>query len=594
MKHIRIGTLLTLVAFILASCTGRGMDSHLNEADPTGLLPSVEALDLLQGDARSASASMELPGKDAQASGGDATVNGDELELVSSSSASAWAIYRFDLSAGDPVESLDVNLGALSGEYWLAIADYDNGRWNFIDSYDADATADLGMVAGRYASGLDHAFAAVLCHGGDTASVASIRLNVSGPKPPDWIHTFGVDSLHEVVECSTFDAAGNIIVGLRTYEDAGELGYLTLLRYSADGTRTAAKRLHFASGTTADFMFTDASGNIFIAGMNGSDPHIMQLDGDLNIVAHKEIDCQLSFLSGVAMDGSGNFYLVGHGGFDIYLLRVNADYTLEWGRTWGADIDFRDSQVCVANDSVFVYDRLDGGIIEPWEILVAEFGLDGTSKGVTSWETSSKSGPRSARMIAHGGGILFVSQYIWTENDILQNYIELLQFDSSMELSSHQQLRYPTAETGIRLRDLLIDSTGAICALQTPRIGDDDTGISLLRVRNGAGEGSFHMAGTGGDRTLLSLGDFGSLLAGPSGELYISGGSQVVGDVNLYPLSLESVPTVFNLLDNNITVSNYSANGVLDISLAFEDLPLGTDDTPDAGDLDAMLAKVQF
>ncbi|MCB1186442.1 PQQ-binding-like beta-propeller repeat protein [bacterium] len=122
-----------------------------------------------------------IPGVERFSSSGDVTDNGEASQLVSEAEATSQAMYRIPLGGGHPgVVSVDANLLAGKG-YYLGLADYGSGRWNWHGPFTDNHVRITTALQGPYTSSLGSLFISVLVSGGSAADVVGIGVNTEDP-----------------------------------------------------------------------------------------------------------------------------------------------------------------------------------------------------------------------------------------------------------------------------------------------------------------------------------------------------------------------------------------------------------------------------
>lgn len=146
MRHIL--PILILLLSIACSCGGQ-------QAAPAGqdLPPAVTAaqsqhglpaLDTLRES--SLAFSLEQDGNMATAQSPTAIVDGSELLLPSGSNFASWGIWSFD-SGYDYPTMLNAVVNVPDGdEFWLAVSDYEDGRWQFSGPYGSGVAIELSSA----------------------------------------------------------------------------------------------------------------------------------------------------------------------------------------------------------------------------------------------------------------------------------------------------------------------------------------------------------------------------------------------------------------------------------------------------------------
>ena len=117
------------------------------------------------------------PGIERYSESGDVTDNGEASRITSVTGGSASAMYRIPLAGNQPgVVSVDANLLSGTG-YYLGIADYDGGRWNWHGPFTDNHVRISTARPGPWTSSLGNLFVAVLVHNGAATDVVGIGVN---------------------------------------------------------------------------------------------------------------------------------------------------------------------------------------------------------------------------------------------------------------------------------------------------------------------------------------------------------------------------------------------------------------------------------
>ncbi|MEZ5337610.1 MAG: hypothetical protein R3F46_05040 [bacterium] len=168
--------ILILMLAITCSCGARQAVPAGNGTPVTA--PGTEsqhglpALDTLRNP--SISYSHEQDGSMAAQQSLTAIVDGSELSLPSGSNFASWGIWSFDCGYDYPT-LLNAVVDVPDGdEFWLAVSDYDSGRWRFSGPYGSGVAIELSS-ANRSPLNLLHV--AVLTGGGSSVSVQKLVLS---------------------------------------------------------------------------------------------------------------------------------------------------------------------------------------------------------------------------------------------------------------------------------------------------------------------------------------------------------------------------------------------------------------------------------
>jgi hypothetical protein len=182
---------------LLAACGGRGSTSSPNRsylpAQPTPqlmqLAPPLPSAEPFIAQRMAATAQAELKGSQAfQTSASHAVTLGARLQLISTAGASAdaaaWGMYRFNGAPGEKLEAAGFSAilrAHPSGQrIWLAVSNYAQQRWEWLDGGDAPTgEVALSGAAGAYSGSGGQTYVLLLAHGGMEFDVDTLYLRYS-------------------------------------------------------------------------------------------------------------------------------------------------------------------------------------------------------------------------------------------------------------------------------------------------------------------------------------------------------------------------------------------------------------------------------
>ena len=160
----------TLAGLLLALLPAAARHSSAGDAADVRL----PALDMLRSVSNTGDA--EQDGSAAWMTGGNAAANGTEMEYGTvNGTVAGWSIHCFDLA--DPFSKATVNLTAALGGVYIAVADFQTGRWDFSGPFAGNRQLELDNTANR--SGAGNLFIAVLATR-DNSSLQSISVDGGG------------------------------------------------------------------------------------------------------------------------------------------------------------------------------------------------------------------------------------------------------------------------------------------------------------------------------------------------------------------------------------------------------------------------------
>jgi PKD repeat protein len=124
--------------------------------------------------------SLFTPGVERFDDGGSAVDNGEACALTAPAAGLSYALYRFTLGGGEPSAlAVDANLlpvGAKRAEYWVGVANYGRGRWEWHGPMpEAQVTLTLNKTD-SYTSPLGNTFVAVAVHDGAQLDVVGVTV----------------------------------------------------------------------------------------------------------------------------------------------------------------------------------------------------------------------------------------------------------------------------------------------------------------------------------------------------------------------------------------------------------------------------------
>lgn len=212
-------TLTFLITLMLVSCNGNGIPvpaapradlhpiaapvgtagwpdalpadyPHPGEAlDNGGMVPATGGARYFSREASIISVDSEVRlGYDTEFRGGDVADVGDALALSSGlpgDNEVSFAVYRLPLGGSQPgVVAADVNLrydgsGNLS-RYWLGVADYDAGRWQWHGPF-SESHGRVVLPSGNYSSDLGSTYVSMLCCDGANFDVVAVGVSPVDP-----------------------------------------------------------------------------------------------------------------------------------------------------------------------------------------------------------------------------------------------------------------------------------------------------------------------------------------------------------------------------------------------------------------------------
>ncbi|MCB1221033.1 MAG: PQQ-binding-like beta-propeller repeat protein [Planctomycetales bacterium] len=207
-----------------------------------------------------------IPGVERFNSSGDVTDNGDASHISSVAGTSSQAMYRIPLAGGHPgVVSVDANLLAGKG-YYLGLADYGSGRWNWHGPFTDNHVRISTALQGPYTSGLGSLFVSVLVHGGGVADVVGIGVNTEDPAD--------TTAPGQPTGLSATALNGGLLLSWDAVEDTGLAGY----------------RIYYSAGS---FISGSAAGVSHVDSLEGLARHMLPASGS-------------TFIRVSALDISGN------------------------------------------------------------------------------------------------------------------------------------------------------------------------------------------------------------------------------------------------------------------------------------------------
>ena len=163
---------LLAVALLVSSCTSPVLDANTDYIPPPGHSLFETVADLPGGvDLREPSASSPAdvdPLSYMESAGLVSSISDSVLLDSEAGGSSSWVMYGYDLAGSDPVGlGLELQFPGEPGG-WLALADYDAGRWSW--HFLADANADLPDLTEFSDTALksagDRLYFVILSHGG--------------------------------------------------------------------------------------------------------------------------------------------------------------------------------------------------------------------------------------------------------------------------------------------------------------------------------------------------------------------------------------------------------------------------------------------
>jgi outer membrane protein assembly factor BamB len=117
------------------------------------------------------------PGVERYSESGEVIDNGEASRISSAPGSSASAMYRIALGGNQPgVVSVDANLLSGTG-YYLGIADYDSGRWNWHGPFTDNHVRISTARPGPWTSNFGNLFVSVLAYAGAAVDVVGIGVN---------------------------------------------------------------------------------------------------------------------------------------------------------------------------------------------------------------------------------------------------------------------------------------------------------------------------------------------------------------------------------------------------------------------------------
>lgn len=348
---------LLLVLGCCAAC-GSGQDGQrLAETARTTIsagLPSLPDAAEAGPVRRSSNAELLQDGSTAFRHGTNVQISGSLAQFFAAPGALAYSIYEFDVPVTRQLlhASYTVSTRSSGAQVWLALSNYDSGRWDIIGSADADSQSfELSAAAGTYSNAAGKLYVAVIGFDSLSWDLEEVSIQI-GPYPLNgWAHTWGLSGSDGVGGLAV-DSDENVYVcgQLSTGTDAPS-NKLGIVKFDKDGNKLASKSYYLNSldalfGTQRGLLTADSNGNLLICGQTvdeSNEQHtvVLKLGPALNLLWQKSFSAQsLDVINEISVDGSGSLACAGFtdDGLDRdgLLLWIAADGSLSWSKRWAS------------------------------------------------------------------------------------------------------------------------------------------------------------------------------------------------------------------------------------------------------------------
>tara|TARA_R110000868_G_scaffold402401_1_gene678669 strand:- start:329 stop:1690 length:1362 start_codon:yes stop_codon:yes gene_type:complete len=270
-----------------------------------------------------------------------------------------------------------------SGDVFYAIVKYDSSgtvQWQI--NYGSSGSYSLGSGIAVDTSG-DVYFTGSSNPSG-ASNIYTVKVNSSGTV--QWQKRLSRPLL-EAEKIAT-DSSGNVYVcGRAPAAYSGGSNTLFLVKYNSSGVLQWQNYLAESSNNTRAYgVATDSSGNVYIAGSEGSNTSflVVKYDTSGTIQWKRKLGAGGSgtqIASAIAVDSSGNVYACGEsdnsGTRDIQIVKYNTSGTIQWQRRLGASAATFGQGISVDNNGkIYVT-----GIYNSTYVFIAKLPEDGSSTG---------------------------------------------------------------------------------------------------------------------------------------------------------------------------------------------------------------------
>jgi hypothetical protein len=272
-----------------------------------------------------------------------------------------------------------------SGNFFYAIVKYDSSgavQWQINYGLSDFSSFGFGITVDTsgdvYFTGYSNAI-------GGTNNIYTVKVNSSGTV--QWQKQLAGPS--SVAEKIATDSSGNVFVCGRAFGAySGGVNTLFLVKYNSSGVLQWQNYLAASfNGTRALGVATDSSGDVYIAGSEGSDTSflVVKYDTSGTIQWKRKLGTGAGsgtqIASAIAVDSSGNVYACGEsnnsGTTDLQIVKYNTSGTIQWQRRLGASAAISGRGISVDNNGkIYVTAFYDSNYI-----FIAKLPDDGSSTG---------------------------------------------------------------------------------------------------------------------------------------------------------------------------------------------------------------------